>query len=405
MFNPAGAIIQAAMAIYNTVMFFIERGSQIAALAEAVFNSIGTIAAGNVAGAANYVEQTIGRSLPVMISFLARLLGLGGVSEHIKNVIKKIQTPIENAMNKLANFIVEKGKSLVGKGNNGNNDGKPDERTPQQKQASLDKALGEAEVLLKNKEMSSNEVKERLPAIKSKYKMTALELVVDSKDDTKETVHVHGEINPTGDTDNEEKKITDTKTIRREDILPGTPRKTDYSWDISLYAQIGESNVEWCVADVSLKDGKPHDDGPNMYIETHKIQINNEIVNKLKIEGGGSFTQVALEEVNKAYKQTFGNEPPRLSISLAASNRRNFKREFARFKKQNPSSSDDEAAQYAIRHISAGSHRIKLGYTNFTITLSDWREENLDDDENLGDDLGVNRVPNEINVIAEKPSP
>jgi hypothetical protein len=116
MFNPAGAIIQAVMAIYNTVMFFIERGSQIAALAEAVFNSIGTIAAGNVAGAANYVEQTMGRSLPVMISFLARLLGLGGVSEHIKNVIKKMQTPIENVMNKLANFIEDKAKSLLGKG-------------------------------------------------------------------------------------------------------------------------------------------------------------------------------------------------------------------------------------------------------------------------------------------------
>jgi hypothetical protein len=128
MFNPAGAIIQAAMAIYNTVMFFIERGSQVAALAEAVFNSIGTIAAGNVAGAANYVEQTIGRSLPVMISFLARLLGLGGVSEHIKNVIKKIQSPIENAMNKLANFIVEKGKSLLGKGKEDKNEtGKPEE--------------------------------------------------------------------------------------------------------------------------------------------------------------------------------------------------------------------------------------------------------------------------------------
>jgi len=109
MFNPAGAIIQAVMAIYNTVMFFIERGSQIAALAEAVFNSIGSIAAGNVAGAANYVEQTMGRSIPVMISFLARLLGLGGISEHIKNVIKKIQAPIENAMNKLADFIVQKG--------------------------------------------------------------------------------------------------------------------------------------------------------------------------------------------------------------------------------------------------------------------------------------------------------
>ena len=115
MFNPAGAIVQAVMAIYNTVMFFIERGSQIAALAQAVFNSIGNIAAGNVAGAANYVEQTMGRSLPVIISFLARIVGLGGVSDQIKNVIKKIQTPIDNALNKLANFIVQKGKSLLGR--------------------------------------------------------------------------------------------------------------------------------------------------------------------------------------------------------------------------------------------------------------------------------------------------
>jgi hypothetical protein len=116
MFNPAGAVIQAVMAIYNTIMFFIERGSQIAALGEAVFSSIGTIAVGNIAGAATYVEQTMGRTLPVVISFLARLIGLGGISEQIKNVIKKIQDPIETAMTKVANFIVENGKSLLGKG-------------------------------------------------------------------------------------------------------------------------------------------------------------------------------------------------------------------------------------------------------------------------------------------------
>lgn len=128
MFNPAGAIIQAVMAIYNTIMFFIERGSQIAAVGEAVFSSIGTIAAGNIAGAATYVEQTMGRTLPVVISFLARLIGLGGISEQIKNVIKKIQSPIETAMTKVANFIVEKGKSLLGKGNK-DKEGKEGEKT------------------------------------------------------------------------------------------------------------------------------------------------------------------------------------------------------------------------------------------------------------------------------------
>jgi hypothetical protein len=197
MFNPAGAIVQAAMAIYNTVMFFIERGSQIAALAEAVFNSIGSIAAGNVAGAANYVEQTMGRSLPVMISFLARLLGLGGVSEHIKNVIKKIQSPIENAMNKLANFIVEKGKSLLGKGNSGNNGGKPDERTKEEKQADLENAMTKAQAYLdgfSGKKVDKKAIKPNLDTIKNTYKLKSLEPVEKGK-----YWGIHGEINPKDD--------------------------------------------------------------------------------------------------------------------------------------------------------------------------------------------------------------
>jgi hypothetical protein len=149
MFNPAGAIIQAVMAIYNTIMFFIERGSQIAAVGEAVFSSIGTIAAGNIAGAATYVEQTMGRTLPVVISFLARLIGLGGISEQIKAVIKKIQSPIETAMTKVANFVVEKGKSLLGKGKDNKDEqgkGKEGEGASEQEHPQLAKqAISELE--------------------------------------------------------------------------------------------------------------------------------------------------------------------------------------------------------------------------------------------------------------------
>ncbi len=115
MFNPAGAVIQAIITIYNTVMFFIERIQQIAALAEAVFDSIANIAAGNISAAANYVEKTMARTIPVIISFLARLLGLGGISEKIKNIIKGIQERVDKAIDKLVNFIVEKVKGLLGK--------------------------------------------------------------------------------------------------------------------------------------------------------------------------------------------------------------------------------------------------------------------------------------------------
>jgi hypothetical protein len=114
MFNPAGAIIQAIMAIYNTVVFFIERAQQIRALVEAVFSSIATIASGNIGAAANYVEQTMARTIPVMISFLARLIGLGGISDQIRNVVRRIQEPINRAMERVANWIVTQLRRLGG---------------------------------------------------------------------------------------------------------------------------------------------------------------------------------------------------------------------------------------------------------------------------------------------------
>jgi hypothetical protein len=116
LFNPAGAVIQAIMAIYNTVVFFIERAQQIAALAEAVFGSIASIAAGNISAAASYVERTMARTIPVVISFLARFIGLGNVSEQIRNIIQRIQAPIENAMNRVATWIATQVTRLLGRG-------------------------------------------------------------------------------------------------------------------------------------------------------------------------------------------------------------------------------------------------------------------------------------------------
>src|SRR6266700_5965106 len=115
LFNPVGAIIQGIITIYNTVQFFIERAKQIAAVAEAIFDSISNIATGNIGGAIDYVEKTMARFLPVVIGFLARFIGLGGISGEIKKILQKIQTVVDNAINKVVNFVVEKGKALFGK--------------------------------------------------------------------------------------------------------------------------------------------------------------------------------------------------------------------------------------------------------------------------------------------------
>src|SRR6185437_13456694 len=59
MLSPVGAFIQAIIAIYNTVMFFVERLRQIAQVAASFIDSLATIAAGNIGPAANRVEQTM----------------------------------------------------------------------------------------------------------------------------------------------------------------------------------------------------------------------------------------------------------------------------------------------------------------------------------------------------------
>jgi hypothetical protein len=116
MFNPVGAVIQAILGIYNTIMFFIERINQILALVESITNSISRIAAGAIGAAANFVEQSMARTIPVIISFLARLLGLGAISNTIRNIIARIRRPIDRAIDRIVDWIGRQARRLVARG-------------------------------------------------------------------------------------------------------------------------------------------------------------------------------------------------------------------------------------------------------------------------------------------------
>lgn len=114
MLNPVGAVIQAIIAIYNTVAFFIERIRQILAMVEAIVDSIANIANGKLTQAADYVEQAMARTIPVVLGFLARLIGLGDVSGAIKKVVAAIQEKVDKAIDAVIKWIVDKVKSLFG---------------------------------------------------------------------------------------------------------------------------------------------------------------------------------------------------------------------------------------------------------------------------------------------------
>ena len=109
--GPAGAFVKAAKAIYDVIMWFVNNGRQLMSLVNAIVDSVSAIAAGNIGGAAKYVEDSLAQAIPTVIGFLASLLGLGGLSEKIKGIIQKIQEPV----NKAIDWVLGKAKALVKK--------------------------------------------------------------------------------------------------------------------------------------------------------------------------------------------------------------------------------------------------------------------------------------------------
>jgi hypothetical protein len=134
MLNPAGAIVQAVIAIYNTVMFIVERIGQIMAVVEAIINSVTAIAQGAIAGAANWIEKALGGLIPVVIGLLARLAGLGKITAKITEFIRKVQGKVRGAIEKVIDKIIASVKKLFkggkGKGKDGKDKDKKDALDP-----------------------------------------------------------------------------------------------------------------------------------------------------------------------------------------------------------------------------------------------------------------------------------
>jgi hypothetical protein len=109
--GPAGAFIKAAKAIFDIVMWFLNNGKRVMSLVQSIIGSITAIASGNLGGAAKMVEESLAKAIPVVISFLASLLGLGNIAEKVKDIIQTIRKPIEKAIG----WVLGKAKAAVSK--------------------------------------------------------------------------------------------------------------------------------------------------------------------------------------------------------------------------------------------------------------------------------------------------
>ncbi|HZI47089.1 MAG TPA: hypothetical protein VFD75_04790, partial [Pyrinomonadaceae bacterium] len=115
LFVPGAGIIKAIIGIYDTVVFFIKKAKQIMEMISNFLGSISEIAAGNIGAAADAMEQGLARGLSLVINFLAALLRLSGITNKIRDAIQKIRDKVRGVLLKIAKWIWEKGKALVGK--------------------------------------------------------------------------------------------------------------------------------------------------------------------------------------------------------------------------------------------------------------------------------------------------
>jgi hypothetical protein len=115
MFNPVGAIVQALLTAWNVYNFIKEQAAKIMALVQAIVDSLAAIVAGQISGAANWVEKVLAKGIPIAISLLANLLGLGGIAKKVKEIIGGFQEKVDKALDKLIDKLWDKAKSMAGK--------------------------------------------------------------------------------------------------------------------------------------------------------------------------------------------------------------------------------------------------------------------------------------------------
>lgn len=306
--TPVGAFIKAAMAIIDVVKFFIQRAAQIMELIKAFIDSVAAIASGNVSAVAKSIENALGKAVPVLIGFLASLLGIGGLADKVLGVIRKIRQRIENAIVKFWTFVKGKAGKLLSKIGVGNKDKKgkakkeKETRTQEEMKNDLHKGITEGTKLLKDKSLDKKQIQKQLDVLEETYELKELKIVTTKVDkEGKETSHIEGEVNPkekgvdvTRDLDDKELKYSIRKIVfvenEKYDINKGEYPEKFRQDMLKFISKIPELNKQ---NDNKLRKDMISDTGGIRKWEIHQGAIYSPFVGEY---------QKALQEMNKEIK-------------------------------------------------------------------------------------------------------
>lgn len=109
MLDPTGimAVINSAIALYRAVQSFLRYLRQMLEIVNSFVEGVVEIASGNTTRAANFLESTLARAVPIVIGFLANQVGLSGLGRRIGEMITTARQMVDRALTWLVNRAVD----------------------------------------------------------------------------------------------------------------------------------------------------------------------------------------------------------------------------------------------------------------------------------------------------------
>jgi len=280
--TPVGDIVELLLTIYKAVQFFLDKMRALGQVMATLKDAVTRVATGDVWHAGAQVYNAVVASVPLLLGFIANLLGLGAVGAAVRTALAALTAPVRRIEAKLIALIVSKGQALAatlhGKGSapppgHGQTAAATDTRTLPQKQADLDAAIVASEALLKNQALSDASIKAQLPGIQRKYRLSSLTWVPVRVTEDSEIVHIAGQVNPAKSTKDETRdlgvaELAEARKIPHKQFT--TPQLLEYLHahdfptlsERTLQRRMGEWRIQkvlfWCDSAETLNSFDPY---------------------------------------------------------------------------------------------------------------------------------------------------
>jgi len=191
MLDPTGimAVINSAIALYSAIQSFIKYLREMLEIVNSFVEGVVDIASGNIVTAANYLERTMARAVPIVIGFLANQVGLNGIGRRVGEMIGRAREMVDEALSWLVNKAVDTGFALFDRlmSMGGSAGGRSlEEQYGPEKAAQINAGLQAIETteqpLLQSGKISEEEAQQVATSVKSNHPVFTSLTVVDGGD-------------------------------------------------------------------------------------------------------------------------------------------------------------------------------------------------------------------------------